>query len=211
MSMDHLGMPTETPGIIEDACQALGSKINGEYIGSRSTCTCFSFFDNKIITSGGEGGAVVFKDVFLSKEARLLRQQGKDYSMPFAVVEGFNMRMTDLQACVGVVQLDHLKEIIEKKRKSFDEYSKIDNLIFQEETSSKESNRWLCGALTDKRDEIYNSLKKEGARLSFPPIGKFKWLTNKIFPSSSILYERGIIFPPFATKEITEKIKTIVE
>jgi len=107
--------------IIEDAACALGSSINGKMAGSFGSAGCFSFHPRKIVTTG-EGGMVVTNDKQFANKCRLLRNHGADISdktrhdkgislLPEYSMLGYNYRMTDLQAAVGVAQLQRLKQI----------------------------------------------------------------------------------------------------
>jgi perosamine synthetase len=99
--------------IIEDAAQALGATIDGRPAGSFGT-GCFSFYATKNITTG-EGGVVTTDDQSVAETARVLRNQGQratyDYARP-----GFNLRLTELQAAIGVAQMARLPDIVETRR-----------------------------------------------------------------------------------------------
>ena len=88
--------------IIEDACQAHGAKINGRQIGSFGTA-CFSFYPTKNMTTG-EGGMVITNDATIADHVRLLRNHGMRQRYLHEMV-GYNLRMMDLQAAIGLVQL----------------------------------------------------------------------------------------------------------
>ena len=90
--------------VVEDAAEAHGAEVNGKKVGTLGTCATFSFFGNKIITTG-EGGMVTTDDDELAAKLRLYRGQGMDpnrrYWFP---VVGFNYRMTNIQAAIGLAQ-----------------------------------------------------------------------------------------------------------
>jgi dTDP-4-amino-4,6-dideoxygalactose transaminase len=91
--------------LIEDACQAHGASINGKPAGSFGT-GCFSFYPTKNITTG-EGGIVVTNDELIAERVRLLRSHGQQERYVHTAL-GFNLRMTELQAALGLAQLDKL-------------------------------------------------------------------------------------------------------
>jgi perosamine synthetase len=99
--------------LIEDAAQALGARVDGRTVGSFGT-GCFSFYATKNVTTG-EGGAVTTDDDRVAETVRLLRDQGQrdyyGYARP-----GFNLRMTELQAALGVAQMARLADIVETRR-----------------------------------------------------------------------------------------------
>ena len=102
--------------IIEDAAEAHGAEYKGRKVGSFGDISCFSFYGNKIITTG-EGGMCLTNDEELAEKMRLLKDHGMSRERKYwHEVVGFNYRMTNLQAAVGVAQLRKLDEFIEKKR-----------------------------------------------------------------------------------------------
>lgn len=111
--------------VIEDAACALGSEYKGKRIGSFSELTCFSFHPRKIITTG-EGGVITTNSRLIAGKLRILRHHGMSVS-PFAkhsskkiIFEnytelGYNYRMTDIQASLGLVQMAKIGEILKKR------------------------------------------------------------------------------------------------
>jgi dTDP-4-amino-4,6-dideoxygalactose transaminase len=101
--------------VVEDAAQALGAHLGGRPAGSFGT-GCFSFYATKNVTTG-EGGAVTTDDDEVAETIRLLRDQGQrawyGYGAP-----GFNLRMTELQAALGVAQMARLADIVEARRRN---------------------------------------------------------------------------------------------
>jgi perosamine synthetase len=98
--------------VIEDACQAHGAGIGERKAGSFST-GCFSFYPSKNITTG-EGGIITTDDADLARRCRLIRNHGMDEQYLHEMV-GYNFRMTDLQAAIGVVQMRKLHDFNEKR------------------------------------------------------------------------------------------------
>lgn len=98
---------------VEDAAEAHGAEVRGRKVGSIGTCSTFSFFGNKIITTG-EGGMVTTNDDELAQRLRLLRGQGMDperrYWFP---IVGYNYRMTNIQAAIGLAQMETLDVALE--------------------------------------------------------------------------------------------------
>jgi perosamine synthetase len=101
--------------VVEDAAQALGASVGGRPVGSFGT-GCFSFYATKNVTTG-EGGAVTTDDDEVAETVRLLADQGQragyGYGRP-----GFNLRMTELQAALGVAQMARLSDIVEARRRN---------------------------------------------------------------------------------------------
>ncbi len=115
--------------VIEDATESLGGTFHqgiyaGKYSGTVGHAGVYSFNGNKIITTGG-GGMVVCNDETAVKHIRYLSQQAKDDSLYFVHEEyGYNYRMTNLQAALGLAQLELLPQFLEKKRRSYAQYSR---------------------------------------------------------------------------------------
>jgi perosamine synthetase len=102
--------------VIEDAAEAHGAEYRSKRCGSFGTMSCFSFYANKLITTG-EGGMVLTDDSELAAKLRSLRNLCFEPSRRFYHNQlGFNFRLTNLQAALGVAQIDRMEEIIEKKR-----------------------------------------------------------------------------------------------
>ena len=92
--------------VVEDAAEAHGAEVCGKKVGSLGTCAAFSFFGNKIITTG-EGGMVTTNDTKLAKKLRLYRGQGMDLDRRYWFpVVGYNYRMTNIQAAIGLAQME---------------------------------------------------------------------------------------------------------
>jgi perosamine synthetase len=108
---------------LEDAAESHGATVGGRPVGSFGDAAIFSFFGNKIITTG-EGGVVTTNSSELEQRLRLLRGQGMDpqrrYWFP---VVGFNYRMTNIQAAIGLAQVERFEEIVASRRVIADRYA----------------------------------------------------------------------------------------
>ncbi len=101
--------------LIEDAAHAHGSMIHGRNAGSLGSAGCFSFYPTKVITSG-EGGMITTSDDEVASVARILRDQGKEsFNSNRIIMVGYNWRMPEICAAIGIVQLRRLPEFIEKR------------------------------------------------------------------------------------------------
>jgi perosamine synthetase len=133
--------------IIEDATESLGSEYKGEKTGSFGKVGCFSFNGNKIITAGG-GGIAATDDDELSNKIRHLTTQAKRDSFEYDHDEvGYNYRLNNIQAAMGVAQMERLEEFVQIKRKNAELYKEllanVDGLEFLDEAEVAKSNYWL--------------------------------------------------------------------
>lgn len=138
--------------LIEDATEALGSHYTegpfaGKYAGTIGDIGVYSFNGNKIITTGG-GGMMVTKDLSLSQRAKYLSTQAKDDAVNFVHGEvGYNYRMTNLQAAVGVAQLEKLNDFIAVKKANYRRYQEgiqsIDGLRLLPFNNAIKPNYWF--------------------------------------------------------------------
>ena len=147
--------------VIEDATEALGTrytegKYNGKYAGTIGDFGAYSFNGNKIITTGG-GGAVTARDGKTVDHLRYLSTQAKDDPYYYIHNEiGFNYRMTNLQAALGVAQMEKLPEFIDRKNRNYELYKKLFSdyqygklLPFRNGTYS---NKWFYSLEIDRRE-----------------------------------------------------------
>ncbi|MBI1885129.1 MAG: DegT/DnrJ/EryC1/StrS family aminotransferase [Chloroflexi bacterium] len=108
--------------VIEDAAQAHGALYNGRKVGTIGTVGCFSFWEDKIMTSGGEGGAVITDDAALAERMRRARHHGEGPGRGerryYHLELGYNYRMTSMQAATGLVQLSKLDEYLAARRRN---------------------------------------------------------------------------------------------
>ncbi len=133
--------------VVEDATEGLGSEYKGKKTGSFGKLACLSFNGNKIITSGG-GGMVVTNDGYLAEKVKHLSTQAKTDSIEYDHNEiGYNYRLTNIQAALGVAQMEGLDKIVEIKRKNAFWYqnlfSNINSIEFLWEKSWVKSNFWF--------------------------------------------------------------------
>ena len=199
--------------LIEDAAEMIGQTYKGKPCGSFGDISTFSFYPNKHITTG-EGGMILTNDETLADNCRELRNlcfRPDDRFVHYKL--GWNFRMTNLQAAVGVAQLEQIENFIKKKRWIGNKYNELlrdvkeINLPF---TETKYANNiyWVYGVILNKyisceAKEVMASLKKHGigCRPFFYPMHEqpiFKKLglfTNESYPVSEKLYKKGFYLP----------------
>ncbi|RME47232.1 MAG: LegC family aminotransferase, partial [Deltaproteobacteria bacterium] len=133
--------------VIEDATESLGARYKDRHVGNLGDIGCFSFNGNKIITSGG-GGMIVTNDEAAARRARYLTTQAKDDPIEYVHGElGYNYRLTNLQAALGVAQLEQLTDFIADKRRIAQRYremlSSLPGISMPEEAPWATSTWWL--------------------------------------------------------------------
>jgi len=110
--------------VIEDTAEGMGVKYKGRHVGQFGDIGCFSFNGNKIITTGG-GGMIASNDSAIAERAKYLTTQAKDDAIEFIHGDlGFNYRLTNVQAAMGVAQLEVLNKFVAKKRHIASRYEK---------------------------------------------------------------------------------------
>lgn len=119
-SLDHYVRTGHRVWIVEDAAESLGSLRSG--LPPTGDVNCYSFYGSKTITTG-EGGAVCGGNPFVMRRVKHLAGQGMTSSRYFHDVVGFNYRMTEMQAALGVAQLVRLPEFLAKRKQVFDWYN----------------------------------------------------------------------------------------
>jgi perosamine synthetase len=134
--------------VVEDASEALGSLYKGKRCGGLAAIGCLSFNGNKIVTAGG-GGAILTNDETVANRARYLTTQAKEEGVEYIHHDvGYNYRMNNVLAAMGLAQLEHIDEHVAAKRRNFSRYEVAlgsDRLLQQ--PSWSESNRWFYGYL----------------------------------------------------------------
>lgn len=201
--------------IIEDAAEMHGQLYNGKMCGSFGDISIFSFYPNKHITTG-EGGMVLMDDAILMEKCKSLRNLGfsKDPDKRFIHEElGWNLRMTNLQAAIGVAQFERIEEFVTKKRWIGETYqellSDIDVINLPVKQKDFSENIYWVFAITLKDD--YPKSAKEvmtelgavgiGTRPFFYPMhlqpvfNKMGLFVGEEYPNSSKLYDKGFYIP----------------
>jgi perosamine synthetase len=180
--------------VIEDACESLG------FVPMRGLMTCYSFYGNKIITTG-EGGMICGD----FGNALDWRNGGfdKDY---LCQLPGLNYRMTNMQAAVGLAQLERFDELISIRKRNLEIYDR----------RLKGKGKWLFVAELDDPMGAAEALRYNGvsSRPVFPPLHRspaFRHYASGVFPVSDSIYEHGLALPTDATPEQTNFICDLLQ
>lgn len=193
--------------MIEDAAESLGALYMGRHTGTFGEYGCFSFNGNKVITTGA-GGAVVGKNTSRLDRIKFLVNQARDGNNGYYHSEiGFNYRMTNLQAALGLAQMERLDGFLKKKKRFHDIYLEalagMGCLRFQKEQEHGRSSAWFTCVEFDNGIKISSLQDELGARgiptrrifapvIDFSPYQKYK----KADCSRSLkIYEHGLCLP----------------
>ncbi len=209
--------------VIEDCAEAIGSKYKGQTVGSFGDVGCFSFFGNKTMTCG-EGGMVVTDDATLADRLRRYKNQGNaKYREYWNDILGFNYRMTNIQAAIGLAQLEQVEGFIEKKRQIANWYIeelKDYPLVFNKETKDVFHTYWMVSCLVEKadmRDDLREYLKINGVetRPTFYPIHTMPVYVHE-FSKHKVAEDialRGMNLPsyPALTREDVKNICNVIK
>jgi len=163
--------------VIEDCAEAHGALYKGRRVGSFGVISCFSFYGNKIITTG-EGGMCLTSNHELAEKMRTLRNQGVNPDKQYwHDIIGFNYRMTNLQAAIGVAQMSKIDKAIARKRHIANRYRELlgdERIVGPPEMQWAKSVYWLYSILLERdlRDSVIESLARQGieSRPFFHPI-----------------------------------------
>jgi len=212
--------------IIEDATESLGAKWKRQYTGTMGDFGCFSFNGNKLITTGG-GGMVVAKDITKAKHIKFLVNQAREANKGYFHEElGYNYRMTNLEAALGLAQMERLDKFLQQK-KAFakiyrDILSDLPFIRFQEELPYGESSWWLPSMIIDAEGiaiaDFQLQLNEAGipTRRLFGPLVDYpylrKYLKHDEYSIARNLYQKGINLPASTlnSKEDTAKAAEII-
>ncbi|PJA25468.1 MAG: aminotransferase DegT [Alphaproteobacteria bacterium CG_4_10_14_0_2_um_filter_63_37] len=200
---DKVGIP-----VVEDAAEAHGASVGERRVGSFGAISCFSFYGNKVITTG-EGGVCLTSDPELRDRMAMLRDHGMDKARRYWHLEvGYNYRMTNLQAAVGCAQLERIEDILARRTALRRDYDRVMAGLFfsyPQHEPGRHGVNWLYTALLPKgcgapeRDALIAFLKTQGidSRVAFPlltgmpPYQAFATPT----PHAADLSARGISLP----------------
>lgn len=168
--------------VIEDACQAHGAEYEGRRVGGIGHVACFSFYPSKNMTVCGDGGAVVTNDEVVAEKVRKLRDHGRLDKYVFDLI-GYNLRFNEIQAAIGIKQLEKLPEWNETRRKIARTYNEALNglVITPFEESWAKHVYHVYVIRSEKRDELLEFLKHHGvfALVHYPvPIHKQPAITS---------------------------------
>jgi perosamine synthetase len=219
--------------VIEDCAEAHGAEIAGRKVGSFGDAACFSFYGNKILTTG-EGGMVVCSDAALAEKMRLLRNQAFEHPRFVHKEMGFNYRITNVQAAIGLAQAEKVEQKVERKREIARWYAEafagVEDVELPWEALGAKNVYWMYGVkLGDSfrrgRDGVMAAMKESGVetRAFFCPMHRqpvfagndplFPDVAGE-YPVSDDLWKRGLYLPSglgLTRTQVEEVVAKLVE
>jgi perosamine synthetase len=196
--------------VIEDATETLGARYKGRMVGHLGDIACFSFNGNKLITTGG-GGMIVTDNQKWAERARYLTTQAKDDPIEYIHNEiGYNYRLSNIQAAMGVAQMEQIEGFIAKKQtiaRSYEtSFCDLEGISLMPTHPHTEPTYWLYtillhqGTTLEERKSVIRKLNEQGvgARPLFHPLhGLLPYLNCQPFQIEHALrlYERGVSLP----------------
>jgi len=191
--------------VVEDAAQGVGATFNGKHVGLLGSVGSFSFYGNKTITTG-EGGMIITDDEKMYRKCWMLKNHGREKTGVFIhPTVGFNFRITELQAAIGIAQMSKLDRIISMKQKIRDIYAQ--NLESCREVSFTYTDSrcrqvfWFTNILVENPKVLADHLMKQGiqTRRFFYPVNKQPCYDFKeSMPNSEYAYDHGLSLPSSA-------------
>jgi len=207
--------------VIEDAAEVHGAEYNGKKCGGLSDISVFSFYANKLITTG-EGGMVLTQSNALAERVRSFRNLCFQKKRRFSHDElGYNFRMTNIQAALGMAQLERIEQIIDRKRSIAQAYSKrlkdVSGIVLPVEEPWAKSVYWVYGVVLEESTGITS---EQFAQLLFeqrvetrpfflgiheqPVFRKMGLFINERYPIAERLARQGLYLPTGLTIQKTE-------
>lgn len=211
--MDALQAVADAHGLLllEDAAEAHGALYKGRRVGGLADAAIFSFYGNKIITTG-EGGIIVTGNQAWAERAFFLENQGRYSDNPYWHPEiGYNYRMTNIQAAIGLAQLERIDEMIAIRRRNAAHYSRrlagAAGLILPPEMPWAQNVYWMYSVIVTgefglTRDEVRAGLRAAGidTRPFFYPVHTLPmYNTGQSLPVAEELGRQGLNLPSGAT------------
>jgi len=155
--------------VIEDNAESIGARYKGQLLGTIGDISTNSFFGNKIITAG-EGGAIITNNKEIADKCRQMRDHGMDKNKKYHhLYEGYNYRMTNLQAAIGLAQTEYLNQILKKRKKQMEVYYRkltdVNHIHLREFASWTDPVNWLITIRIGKkhnRDDLIKHMRLNG-------------------------------------------------
>ncbi len=193
--------------IVEDAAQGLGILYKNKHVGTFGNLGCFSFFADKTITTGGEGGMIVTNDKGIYEKLCYFRNQGRLTSGTFLHPQiGYNFRLTDLQCAVGIAQLRKFSEIVQIKLRNQSLYEEllksVKEITFLERKKYSNYIPFRTNIFVERLSALIEFLEKKGiqTRGMFYPLHKqpcFSIYNHSLseYPNADYAFEHGLSLP----------------
>ena len=228
--MDKIMAIADSTGVevLEDACESIGTRYKKKHTGTFGRIAAFSFNGNKLVTCGS-GGMLVTNDAELARQGRHLVTQARSAGLEYIHdTMGYNYRLTNMQAAVGLAQVERLGEMLNRRREIFDKYeegfAELSGWQGPSCANGAQPNCWLYTALVDPTEfgmttrELMEYLRERQieSRPIFAPLCESKYLQcpdgRERFPVAYKIWEQGIALPSSAglsDEQVDQIIKAV--
>jgi perosamine synthetase len=208
--------------VVEDAAESHGAEYKGKKVGSFGDISCFSFYGNKILTTG-EGGMCLTNNKGLAGKLKILKNHGMDPQKKYwHTVVGFNYRMTNMQAAIGVAQLQKMDKFIKRKLEIAGLYNSmlkdVDDITIPPNSEWARNVYWMYTVLVEdgfgiSKEELMKALESKGieTRPVFHPITDMPpYKSEEKFPVAKEISRKGVSLPSSVNLK-DDEIKFIVD
>ena len=185
--------------LIEDAAQSLGCFLNGKHIGTYGVIGCFSLSTPKIISTG-QGGFLLTDNEEIYKKIMMIKNFGrKEGGIDRFEIFGLNLKFTDIQAVIGIEQMNKLEPRIKRMREIFDiYYGELHSMAKMIPAPDTEWIPWFVDIFVEKREELMEFLQKHNiqTRPTYPEIDKTPmYYSETLLPVSNYISSHGLFLP----------------
>jgi len=206
--------------LIEDSAESLGASYKGQQSGTFGDFGVYSFNGNKILTTSG-GGMLVSENAEWIEKAKFLSTQAKEPFLHYEHKEyGYNYRMSNVLASIGVAQMEVLNDRVERKREVFEFYKEqlkdVEEISFMPEIENSRGNRWLTTILFEKTDPLKVIKALEAVNAESRPLWKpmhlqplFKDTLSFVDGTSEKMFKKGLCLPSPTSCDFKELMRVV--
>jgi len=207
----------KAPFIIEDAACAIGSHFKDKHMGTFGDVGCFSFHPRKLLSTG-KGGMLITNSEDLAEKAKMLRDHGRESKYKF-MLQGYNFRMSDITAAIGIVQLRHMPEILSKRRIQANYYTELISqheipVMTQKTVEGADCNyqSYVVRLLEHSSQEVIGNMYERGIETQIGTYALHLQPTFSFHPplqNSGKLYDTTLTLPLYHELSVEEQVYVI--
>lgn len=192
--------------VIEDCAQAIGAKVNNQYVGLQGDIGIFSFYATKMLTSGGQGGMIISKNIDLIEKVRDYREFDQRSDMK----SRFNFQMTDVQASIGRVQLKKLPSFIRRREEIYMMYQEAGLELLDDYDSKLKPVRYRAIIKVEHPQSIIEELKKYNINV-INPLEEWELLGESNLSTRALTWTKKTISLPIYPELTDEEVRKVIK